>query len=61
MIVIVLKKENINEKLLLKYQFNVIINKLDSIDTKINNIEINKNFTYNYLKNIYDLISKIWN
>lgn len=55
-----------NEKLLLKYQLNVIINKLDSIDAKINNIEINnieinKNFTCNYLKTIYKLISKIWN
>ena len=37
-----------------------------SIDSKINkinctnNIETNKNFTYNYLKTIYNLISKIW-
>ena len=49
---------------LLKYQLNVIINKLDSIDSKINctnNIETNKNFAYNYLKIIYNLIFKIWN
>ena len=62
-----IKKENINEKLLLKYQLNVIIDKLDSIDAKINkinstnNIKTNKNFTCNYLKTIYNLISKIWN
>ena len=67
-----IKKENLNEKLLLKYQFNLIIDKLESIDNKINkinstnnikinNIETNKNFTYNYLKTIYNLISKIWN
>ena len=50
-----IKKENINEKLLLKYQLNVIIDKLDSIDAKINNIETNKYFTCS------KLISKIWN
>ena len=59
-----IKKENMNEKLLLKYQLNVIIDKLDSIDAKINskkntknnnNIEINKYFTCSRL------ISKIWN
>ena len=51
---------------------NVIIDKLDSIDAKINkinstnnikinNIKTNKYFTCNYLKTIYNLISKIWN
>ena len=51
-----IKKENLNEKLLLKYQL-MLKNKINST----NNIKTNKYFTYNYLKTIYNLISKIWN
>jgi len=53
-----IKKENINEKLLLKHQLNVIIDKLDSIDAKINNT---KNTEINKYLICSRLISKVWN